>query len=313
MNKSGQKEKLYKRVWKARLSYLFIAPLMAGLLMFCYYPSVYGLGLSFFEKSSTVSMRFVGFNNFSALFRDKIFLNSIPVMLKIMLPRLAIAIVVPLVMAELIFGLRSHKSQNIYRIMILLPIVAPGVVSMLIWRNVLNSDYGLLTAITRGLGFVPKTETVEWLNNPKLVIYTIIFIGFPWIGGTAVLIYMSGLMNISAEVFEASRLDGASVMTRIFRIDLPLLLGQVRYFLIFGIIGGLQDYGTQYILTYGGPGYATYVPGYYMYQLAFRDDNMGYAAAIGAVLFLTAFIITLAAFRYLNIAGLKQAKEEKAG
>jgi ABC-type sugar transport system permease subunit len=121
--------------------------------------------------------------------------------------------------------------------------------------------------------------------------------GFPWVGGTSVLIYMSGMMNISPEVIEASRLDGASTLRRIFSIDMPLLSGQIRYFLIFGVISGFQDYGIQMVLTDGKPGYSTVVPGFYMYMNAFRFGSLGYACAIGTVLFAVIMLMTMLTFK----------------
>jgi ABC-type sugar transport system permease subunit len=124
--------------------------------------------------------------------------------------------------------------------------------------------------------------------------------GFPWVGGTAVLIYLSGIMNIPNEIREASVLDGAGTLRRIFSIDLPLIKGQIRYFIVFGIISGLQDYSVQIILTEGGPGYTTYVPGYYMFKQAFTSGNMGYACAIGTLLFVLIATLTLITFKSLK-------------
>ena len=309
---SGLKQKfvgLGREIWKRKLAYLFIAPLIIGLLIFSYYPPVYGLTLSFFEKHSVGEMSFVGFRNYIDLFHDSVFLRSIPTMFAIMIPRLLIGIVVPLVMAELIFGVKSQKLQSLYRVLVLVPIVAPGVVGTLIWRNIFDPTSGLLTTVARLLGFMGPTQVIDWLGDPNWVVPSIIFMGFPWIGGTSVLIYMSGLMGISSEVLEASRLDGASVLVRIWKIYLPLLIGQIRYFLIFGLIGGFQDYSTQIVLTDGGPGYSTYVPGYYMYQQAFMHDNMGYASAIGSVMFVVIMVVSLFAFKFVsskNIQGLDQ-------
>jgi ABC-type sugar transport system permease subunit len=301
-----KKNSFLSELKRGKWGYLMIAPLMIGLLVFCYYPSFYGLGLSFFDKKSSSPAVFCKFDNFVKLFHDEIFLNSIWVMFKIMIPKLLIGVFMPLVMAELIFAVSSKKAQGAYRVLILLPIVAPGVVSMLIWRNVFNPSDGLLTTVVRLFGFVAKDEPIDWLGNPDLVLFSIIFMGFPWIGGTSVLIYTSGLMDISEEVIEASRLDGASTITRIFRIDLPLLAGQLRYFFIFGIIGGFQDYGVQYVLTDGGPGYSSYVPGWYMYKLAFSYDNMGYAASIGTLLFIVIFAVSGFMLKYMNIGGMRE-------
>jgi ABC-type sugar transport system permease subunit len=150
------------------------------------------------------------------------------------------------------------------------------------------------------IGVLGETGVVDWLGDPSFVIFSIIFMGFPWIGGTSVLIYMSGLMNISGEIIESSLLDGANTITRIIRIDIPMIIGQIRYFLIFGIIGGLQDYGVQIVLTKGGPGYSTMVPGYYMFTQAFDAGRMGYASAIGTVMFFVIFIFTMLTYRFVK-------------
>lgn len=301
---------LGKEIWRRKLAYLFIAPLIIGLLIFSYYPPVYGLVLSFFEKHSVGETKFIGFLNYQNLFKDSVFLDSIPTMFYIMLPRLIIGIVVPLIMAELIFGVRSLRLQGVYRVLVLVPIVAPGVVGTLIWRNIFDPTNGLLTTVLRLLGVMKETQVIDWLGNPDWVIPAIIFMGFPWVGGTSVLIYMSGLMGISSEVLEAAKLDGASVLYRIWKIDLPLLIGQIRYFLIFGLIGGFQDYGTQMVLTNGGPGYATYVPGYYMYQQAFMHDNMGYASAVGSVMFVVILVVSVFAFKFVNSKNLQGIGQE---
>ena len=152
--------------------------------------------------------------------------------------------------------------------------VAPGVVGMLIWQNIFEPSTGLFAKLMEAIGILPKGTVVDFLNDPDWVIPTIIILGFPWVNGTNILIYISGMMNISGEVIEASELDGCGTWRRIFAIDLPLLLGQIRYFLVFGFIGLMQDYGIQMILTNGGPGYSTYVPGWYMYRLAFTSGRL---------------------------------------
>jgi len=304
-----KKSSLIKAVKKGIWGYIMIAPLIIGLLIFSYYPSVSGLVLSFFKKSSTES-QFIGFDNFVKLMEDEIFLDSIGTMFKIMIPKLIISIVVPLIMAELIFAVKNEKLGGAFRVLTLIPIVAPGVVSMLIWRNILSVD-GLMTDIAKLLGIVPKDGVLDWLGvmgDDSLVLFSIIFIGFPWVGGTSVLIYTAGLNEIPSEVMDAAKLDGASNFRRIYYIDLPMLLGQIKYFLIFGIIGGLQDYGVQYTITDGGPGYSTYVPGYYLYKLAFAQDNMGYAATIGVILFIATFVLSAFMFRFMDIGGMKKQR-----
>ena len=291
---------LLRRIWDARVAYLLLSPLLIGLLVTAYYPPISGLYHSFFDWNVTGTSTFVGLRNFQELFTDKVFLHSIPTMLGLAIPRLLISIFVPFVMAELIFSVTSKTMQYRYRVLILLPMVAPAMVSTLIWKNIFDPMTGLLTTVLRMVGVLSPDQVVSWLGDERLVIPSLIFMGFPWIGGTAVLIYMAGLMNISGEVLEASVLDGCTVMQRITRIDIPLIMGQIRYFLVFGLIGVIQDYNSQLILTQGGPGYATYVPGYYMYVKAFGANRMGYASAVGRVLFVVIFIFTVAIMQASN-------------
>lgn len=291
---------LGNKLKKSIPAYLFLLPLFTGILIFSYYPAFSGIYHSFFDWNGIGEKTFRGLANYKNLFHDSIFLNSIPVMLKLMIPKLIISIVVPFIMAELIFAIRSNKMQERYRMLCLLPMVAPGVVGTLLWKFIYDPSSGLAVELCRLFGIVGQTQNIDWLGNPALTIGSIIFMGFPWIGGTSVLIYMSGLMNISGEVMEASQLDGCSTFGRIFRIDIPLMMGQIRYFVIIGIISALQDYSVQIILTGGGPGYTTYVPGYYLFKQAFSYGNMGYACAIGTLMFSVIFLLTLCSMRLMK-------------
>ncbi len=289
---------VFTTTWKYRWGYLFVAPLIIGLFVFTFWPFLQSFYLSLFDKSDK-SSTFVGFDNFKELISDEIFLQSWVTMGKIIIPKLLISIFAPLIMAELIFAVRRKKLQGFYRILILLPIIAPGVVGMLIWKQVYSGTDGMLNEILQALHVI--STDIDWLNDTKYVLFAIVFLGFPWVGGTGVLIYMSGLMNVSSEVIEASHLDGCNTFRRIRHIDMPLLLGQIRYFAVFGIIGNIQDFSVQVVLTKGGPdGFFTYVPAYYMYKMAFTHNRFGYAAAIGVVLFAVIAIITAATYKVLN-------------
>lgn len=303
--RSQYKHGLLQEIWKCRLAYLFLLPLFTGLCIFCYYPPVIGIVRSLTKWDGTGSAVFLGVDNYRRLFSDEVFLNSLPTLFKLHIPKLFISIVAPLVMAELIFNLRNSNSQKIYRTMILLPMVAPGVVGTLIWKFIYNPTEGLLTAILRALHIMSEEQIIDWLGEFSTVIPSLIFMGFPWVGGTSVLIYTSGLVSISEDVIEASKLDGCSTFKRVFLIDIPNLTGQIRYFLIFGIIGGLQSFGTQVVLTHGGPGYATMVPGYYMYKQAFSAGNMGYACAIGVIMFMVIATITALTYKLLHPEGIQ--------
>jgi ABC-type sugar transport system permease subunit len=137
-----------------------------------------------------------------------------------------------------------------------------------------------------------------------VVFLSIFLYGFPWVGGTSFLIYLAGLNAIDRSIIDASQIDGLSFWGRVFKIDLPLISGQLRYFLIMGFIGGLQNYSMQYAITNGGPGEVigsmqsgTMVPGYYIFRLitgSSKEGAYGYACAMGVVMFVIIMTITIA-------------------
>lgn len=295
-----EKKTLWQKIVKNKWAYVFILPLMIAAVGFCYYPAISGIFTSLFKWNGTGEKEFISFANYAELFQDEIFLNSVGTMFVLLVPRLLIGIFMPLIIAELIFNTKSKRMQSFYRIAVLLPMVAPGVVGMLIWKNIFEPTTGLYAKLLVMLGICEQGATIDFLNDPNWVISTIIILGFPWVNGTNILIYISGMMSVSGEVIEASELDGCGTWRRIFSIDIPLLLGQIRYFAVFGFIGLMQDYSIQMILTNGGPGYTTYVPGWYMYRLAFTSGRYGYACSIGTVLFIAIFAVTLVAFRLMH-------------
>lgn len=283
-----------KQLYKSKKAYLFLLPLFLFLLTFSYYPALSGIYHSFFDWKDSGESVFIGLENYKEFLSDtEVFWPSCITMLKILLPKLIINIFVPFIVAEMIFNLRADKAKSFYRLWVLIPMVAPGVVTTLIWEYIYDPQFGVLTGIWKLFG----GEPIDWLNDPKTVIPAIIFMGFPWIGGTNVLIYISGLNAVSSEARESARLDGASTFQIIGYIDIPQIIGQMRFFLINGLISGMQDYSIQFLLTNGGPGYETMVPGYYMYQIAFTSGRMGLASAIGTFLFVVVMILTMISFK----------------
>lgn len=293
-----------QKIWKARTAYLFLSPLLIGVICFCYYPPILAIIRSFTGWKIGASNAAYSFSldNYIRLFSDEVFFDSIWNMLYINIPKLLIGIVVPLIMAEMLFWVKRKRLSAVYRVLVLLPIITPGVISTYIWTYIYRTD-GMLNGILNLFGF---DSEISWLNNAQTVIPSIIFMGFPWIGGTSVLIYMSGLMNIPNEIGEAARLDGAGTMRIIWSLHMPSLVGQIRYFLVFGLIGAFQDYGIQVVLSGSGAvqkdiiNSAIMVPGYYMYRQAFSEGDLGYACSIGTVIFMFVLLITAITFKTFN-------------
>lgn len=164
----------------------------------------------------------------------------------------------------------------------------------------------LLIALTR-IWDVPTSQFADgapgWLSHERLVIPSLIIWGFPWVGSVGVLIYLAGLQAISQDVYEAAELDGVGSIGRIFKIELPLIMTQVRINLIFMTISTLTDYGLILLLLgpSGGPKNVGMVPGLYMYSKAFIDAQFGYACALGMVMFVLILLITVLYQKYVKV------------
>ena len=274
-------------------AFLFLLPTAVIVLGYSYYPALRAIWGSFTRWDGFNDPQFVGFANYTALFRDRIFLISLRNVFYWSAGTLVVILVAPFIGAELIFHLKTERAQYLYRVLFVLPLVVPAVVTVLIWTFIYEPSIGLLNRLLVDFFKINRELIPNWLGDSRFVIPSLIFIGFPWISGMNLLIFYSGLQDIPTDVIEYSHLDGCTGLARIFRIDIPLITGQIRLLLILGIIGTLQNLTVPLLMTGGGPGYDSYVPGLYMYFLAFRTSNFGMAFTIATVMFVIIFILTL--------------------
>ena len=212
--------------------------------------------------------------------------------------RVISAVTFPFIVAELIFNLRSHVHKYTYRVLTILPAVVPGIVILLLWQFIYDGTHGLLNAFLEGIGLEDWQQ--PWLGSPKTALYAVTFMGFPWVGGVTVLIYLAGLQGISDEVIDSSLVDGCSGLRRLFAIDIPLILGQFKLIIVLAVIGGLQGWVAVFVMTAGGPGTASMVPGLWMYNNAFLWNKMGYASAIGMFLFVLIMGLTILNVKFVK-------------
>jgi ABC-type sugar transport system permease subunit len=283
--------KILRGMGRSKVSYLFILPAFVLMLAFCFYPIISAFVYSFLHYTLAAPPRFVGFNNFLSLFQDETMRIGIGNMILITVLDIVKHLTVPLLVAELIFWLKREGNRRLIRTLFVIPSVVPGVVSALLWKNIYNSDYGLINSFLRAVGLGQFAHA--WMAERATAIWSIIFTGFPWVGVFQFLILMGGLLNIPMELYEAAKLDGASVWQRFWKIDIPMLKPQIGLLLFFSYIGSIQGYQNILLLTQGGPGYATYVPAFYMYKKLSSESNFGYASAIGVVLFIVVLAGTI--------------------
>ena len=287
--------KAIRRSWRA---YALLAPIFAILGVFVYYPPMLGLFRAFYRwRPLTISV-FVGLDNFRHYFTHPETPRELMNIVRLLCVGLVTETVVPFVAAKLIFSVRSTVAKELYRLLIVIPMLVPQIVITLVWRQIYDPTLGPINDLLRAWGLDALAR--NWLGDPALALYAIMFVGFPWVSGIGTLIYLGGLGQISESIYDACDLDGCTGVRRMVLIDLPLILGQVRLLAILSVIHAVAYFQNILILTDGGPGFATTVPGITMYHRAFRSQEFGYASAIGLVLFVVAMAATVAINRTLH-------------
>jgi ABC-type sugar transport system permease subunit len=283
-------------VWRARLAYAFALPAVVLIALFTYYPAAMAISYSVTNFSLRNVTQFVGLANYQhILTSDFYFRTGLANMVILTVASILKAVTVPLLVAELVFWLRHHVHQYLFRTLFVLPAVVPGLVFTLLWRQVYDPRTGLLNEVLGAVGLSPWQHA--WLGDASTALWAIVAVGFPYVDAFAFLILLGGLLNINAEFFDAAKVDGAGWWARFRHVDVPLLLAQFRILLFFAITGTVQGFASIFILTQGGPGYATYVPALQMY-FHISDGDFGYASAIGVILFVMIFVATLFVLRF---------------
>lgn len=297
-------QRTLKRISRYWYCYLMMLGTFVLLFTFSYYPAASAVYHSFTVWDGFRPAEWAGLSNYQELFTSQVITNNaFPNMILLVLWQVVRAAVFPLIGAALVYRLRNEQLAYAFRVIFVLPIVVPATVSILVWTQFFDPNIGLLNEILKLIGLAPAA----WLNNEKSALLSLMFIGFPWIDGVGMLIYLAGLLAIPMEVTEAAIMDGAGSLRRFFAIELPLVIPQIRLLVILNVIGALQGFGWQLLVTRGGPNNSTSVPAWEMYQSAMVGGRFGYASAIGMILFVIIFVLTL-----INNASIRSSVEYTA-
>lgn len=302
----------FRAIYRHKAAYLMLLPSIVLILIFNYYNVFQAFYYAFTDWSqATRTMRevqFVGFDNFRRIFTEGYFLLGVKNLLIMMAASFIKLLTVPLLLAELVFAMRTRTGESSrrrywFRLLLVLPMVVPGVVSTLMWKNIYDPNIGALNALLKTVGL--ESWQRVWLGDEATALWAIIFMGFPWVNSFAFLVFYGGLINIPEDLFEAAKVDGSNPAWNFFHIHLPLISPQLKMLIITTFISSVQDYGGVMLLTAGGPGTATYVPGLELYYAATRFGQYGYACAMGVLM----FIVILAG----SLLNLKIRTEEALG
>lgn len=282
-------KKIGKAFWAHKKSYLMLLPSFVLLGIFNYFPAIWSFFLSLTEYKPGVYTRFVGLENFAAMFENEYFWAGMQNMIIFLVTDILKVLIPPLIIAELIFAMRSQKAQYWTRVLMYIPGILPGVAGVMIWTSGILGMDGLINVFLRTVGL--GNFATDWLGTSETAIWALVFIGFPYIGGY--LLFYGAIMSVPKELFEAAKLDGCNWWQRIVFIDMPLISPQLKYVFVTGFIGSIQDFGRVWLTTGGGPGYSTYIPALELYNNISQFNNYGMAAAMGVFLFVIILIITI--------------------
>lgn len=274
-----------------RIGLLFALPWILGFIIFLAYPVLASLYYSFTNFSILREPSYVGADNYAELASDTVFHKALINTLIYAVGAVPLSTVVAIGLAMLLNT--KVKGMSYYRTIFFLPSLVPMVALGTLFLWIFNGDYGLLNEGIRAVNLEPP----NWLGDPAWSKSTLMLISM-WGCGQAMVIYLAGLQNVPVSLYEAADLDGAKLGKKIWNVTLPMLSPVILFNVVMGIIGALQVFAVPYVMFPGGaPARSTYFIASYLFDNAFQYQRMGYASAVGWVMFIITLVLTLLALK----------------
>ncbi len=273
--------------------YLFILPQLLLFLLFVVYPILEGVRLSLY-KVQYQQETFVGFDNYVTLFNDPVFFKSIVNTVIFVVFIVLLTVVFSLFAASSVFD-KNAKYVSFIRGSYYIPVMVSMVVMSMVWSFLLNPANGLISYAAREMDW----SVVNLLGNKSTVLPVIIFVTFATNVGQAIILYIASMIGVPKDLFEAAEVDGASRLQVIFRILIPLVQPTTIYITIINIIAVLKIFVVIQLLTGGGPNNASVTMMYYLYNNAFKFNQLGVASAVGVIMFAITMLLSVPQLRAL--------------
>ncbi len=270
--------------------FLYVGPFVLAYAVILIYPLLLGISISFHKADLFGAREWIGFDNYARLLADPIFFQSLVNTFK-----LTLLIVPPLTIIALLLALALNSATRraaIFRGIFFSSSVLSVTIVTLIWRFILTPDAGLIAEVRTALG----AEPIPFLSSPDLAIPALAVTTIWWSLGFPIMLFLAGLQQIPAEMYEAAALDRASRWTTFWRITLPSLRRTLILVVMLQTAAQLQLFGQAQLLTAGGPSGASRTVVLFIYEVAFGRWELGYAAAAAELLFL--LILTVTLFQY---------------
>ncbi len=271
--------------------YLFILPVVLGLLIFTIGPMITSFYISFTKYPILRSPEWIGLRNYVNMFtKEPNFWQACKVTVLYAVTAVPLGILGAFLLAMLLN--QRVKGIPIFRTCFYIPTIVPAVASAVLWGWLLNADYGLINAVLKQVGL----PTSRFLGEPESALPSLVLMSLWGVGGGMV-VYLAGLQGIPESFYEAAKIDGANARQLFRFITLPLMTPTIFFNLVMGLIGAFQYFTEAFVLTQGGPLFSTYFYSLMVYERAFRFTQMGMAAAMAWVLLAVVLALTLLVFR----------------
>ncbi len=267
--------------------YLFIAPWLIGFFVFTGGPFLASLYISFTSWDVVGKMEWVGTSNYVKMFtNDALFWKALWNTGYYVVFHVPGVVIIALALATLLN--QKLRAIAIYRTVFYLPAVTSGVATAIVWMFIFNGQTGLLNEGLSLLGI----EGPNWLGTTQWAMPALIIMSL-WNVGQPMIIYLAALQGVPQHLYEAVSMDGGGRWAKFRHVTVPLITPAIFFNMVMQIIGSFQVFNSAYVITYGGPAEATTVYVLYLYKVAFRNLNMGYAAGLAWILFIIILAFTL--------------------
>ncbi len=284
----------WRRTVNNLVAFSFIAPNFIGFVVFTLGPIIFAFILAFMHWDGNNPIEFAGLDNFWKLFRDKQFIaafwNTIIYTGATVPLTLACALGMAILLNQKIFG------RNFFRTVAFFPYVASLIAVAVVWNMMFHPEFGPVNMVLYSLGIDPK-DLPRWAADRHWAMITVIMFSVWKNMGYFMVIYLAGLQGISAELYEAADIDGASAWQKFWRITLPQLAPTTFFVSVMLTITSFKVFDQVFMITQGGPGTSTLVLVYHIYNEAFVSWDLGYSSMVAMVLFVLVLAITLIQFR----------------
>jgi len=280
---------------KKILPWLFIAPTFIFLIWFTYYPAFNSLFLSFNAMNmANPDPTFIGIDNYIRAFKTPLFwkvcINNLFYTVVTVPATMFLALMMAILINRKIKGKILHKTAMYY------PNIIPMAAASMIWLYIFLPGYGILNYLLSFLG-VPN---IEWVSSHQFAMWALIIVAIWKNAGYYMIIFLGGLQQLPKDIYEAATIDGANNFVKFKKITWPLISPTTFFVLIIAVINSFQSIDQIYLMTKGGPSNSTNMFVYYIYQVAFRFWDFGYASALTVILLILLLAFTVLAFVFIE-------------